>query len=97
MAITKLSTDFKDDILSDSSGRRKFQMIDNGDDTYSFVDVTDYSQTGSVYGAKEVNEEREAINAIIDELNKKQSQITGGTAEPSGGSDGDVYIQYEEE
>lgn len=95
MAITKLSADFKDDIMADSTGMRKFQMIDNGDGTYSFVDVTNYSQTGSAYGAKEVNEEREAINAIIDELNKKQSQITGGTAAPTGGSDGDVYIQYE--
>ena len=95
MAITKLSTDFKDDILSDHSGRRKFQMIQNDDGTVSFEDVTEYSQTGSAYGAKEVNEEREAINAIIDELNKKQSQITGGTEAPTGGSDGDVYIQYE--
>ena len=96
MAITKLSTGFKDDIMSDSAGRRKYQMIQNEDGTVSFVDVTDYSQTGSSYGAKEVNEEREAINAIIDELNKKQTQITGGTAEPTGGNDGDVYIQFEE-
>lgn len=96
MAITKLSTGFKDDILSDSSGKRKFQMIQNDDGTVSFEDVTDYSQTGSIYGAKEVNEEREAINAIIDELSKKQSQITGGTAAPSGGEDGDVYIQFVE-
>lgn len=95
MEITKLSTGFKDDILSDSSGRRKFQMIQNDDGTVSFEDVTDYSQTGSTYGAKEVNEERAAINAIIDELSKKQSQITCGTSEPTGGEDGDVYIKLE--
>lgn len=33
---------------------------------------------------------------IITELSKKQSQITGGTAAPSGGEDGDVYIQFVE-
>lgn len=71
-------------------------MIQNDDGTVSFVDVTDYSQTGSAYGAKEVNEEREAINAIIDELSGMQRQIIGGTEEPTGGEDGDVYIMFEE-
>lgn len=28
-------------------------------------------------------------------LNEKQNKITAGTAAPSGGADGDVYIQYE--
>lgn len=33
---------------------------------------------------------------IITALSKKQSQITCGTAAPSGGEDGDVYIQFVE-
>ena len=32
---------------------------------------------------------------ISDLLNNKQNKITAGTAAPSGGVDGDVYIQYE--
>lgn len=77
MAIyTPLSTDFKDDILASSNPKRKYQMIYNDDGTVSFQDVTAYSQTGSVFGAKEVNEERAAINKInsdrivtLDEVN----------------------------
>lgn len=57
-----LRTDFKDDILANSDGRREYQLIYNDNGTVSFIDVTNYSQTGSEYGAKEVNEEREVIN-----------------------------------
>lgn len=38
--------------------------MNNSDGTVSFQDSTAYSQVGSSYGAKEVNEEREAINNI---------------------------------
>ena len=59
-----LSTNFKDDILADSNDRRKYTQINNSDGTISLQDSTVYSQVGSQYGAKEVNEEREAINNI---------------------------------
>lgn len=59
-----LSTNFKDDILADSNDRRKYTQINNSDGTISLQDSTAYSQVGSSYGAKEVNEEREAINNI---------------------------------
>lgn len=62
-----LLTNFKDDILdTEVNELRKYQMIENGDGTYSFVDVTTYSQEGSSYGAKEVNEERAAINELME-------------------------------
>lgn len=95
MDILNLSTDFKDDILADTSGSRKYQMVNNEDGTVSFIDVTEYAQVGSTFGAKEVNEIRKAINDLIAEINKKQNQITCGTAEPTGGEDGDVYIKLE--
>lgn len=57
-----LSTDFKDDVLASSNSKRKYNMIHNPDGTVSFEDVTVYSQEGSDFGAKEVNEEREEIN-----------------------------------
>ena len=37
----------------------------------------------------------ECLVPIIKPLCKKQNQITSGTAEPSGGEDGDVYIKLE--
>lgn len=59
-----LSTNFKDDILADSNDRRKYTQINNSDGTISLQDSTAYKQVGSQYGAKEVNEERKAINNI---------------------------------
>lgn len=61
---TPLSTDFKDDILASQNSKRKYTQVNNPDGTVSFQDSTAYSQVGSSYGAKEVNEEREAINSI---------------------------------
>lgn len=57
-----LSTNFQDDVLASSNSKRKYNMIHNPDGTVSFEDVTVYSQEGSDFGAKEVNEEREEIN-----------------------------------
>ena len=64
MAYTPLSTDFKDDILASQNNKRKYTTVNNSDGTVSFQDSTAYSQIGSTYGAKEINEEREAINNI---------------------------------
>lgn len=61
---TPLSTDFKDDILASQNSKRKYTQVNNPDGTVSFQDSTAYSQVGSSYGAKEVNEEREAINSV---------------------------------
>lgn len=61
----ELRTDFKDSVLKDTTGNKKYKMTNNSDNTVSFTDVTEYSQEGSPYGAKEVNEERKAINSVI--------------------------------
>ena len=66
MAYTPLRTDFKDDILDSSNYKRKYKQVANNDGTFSFQDETTYQQVGSDYGAKEVNEEREAINNIYE-------------------------------
>lgn len=60
-----LRTDFKDSVLKNTNENKKYKMTNNSDNTVSFTDVTEYSQEGSPYGAKEVNEEREAINSLI--------------------------------
>lgn len=66
MAYTPLRTDFKDDILDSSNYKRKYKQVVNNDGTFSFQDETTYQQVGSDYGAKEVNEERAAINEIYE-------------------------------
>lgn len=66
MAYTPLRTDFKDDILDSSNYKRKYKQVVNSDGTFSFQDETTYQQVGSDYGAKEVNEERAAINKIYE-------------------------------
>lgn len=37
-------------------------MVQNGDNTVSFVDVTEYAQIGDTYGASEINEQNTVIN-----------------------------------
>lgn len=75
MSIQELSTDFKDDVLDTvANENRKYQMTYNTDGTVSFTDVTKYSQNGSLFGAKEVNEEREVIN----QLNKSLLDMSDG-------------------
>mgnify|MGYP001120700490 FL=1 len=60
-----LRTDFKDSVLKNTTEKKKYKMTNNSDNTVSFTDVTEYAQEGSPYGAKEVNEEREAINSVM--------------------------------
>lgn len=70
MAKQTLPTNFKDDILAPSmGGKRKFTITDNGDGTYSFEDVTDYTQTGSDFGAGQINATNQAVNESCDKAN----------------------------
>ena len=64
MAYTPLSTDFKDQILSDVNAQRKYKQTVIEDGTVSLRDMTAYDQEGSTYFAKDINEERKAINNI---------------------------------
>lgn len=34
------------------------------------------------------------VNTVTATANSKQNKITSGTAAPTGGSNGDIYIQY---
>lgn len=60
-----LRTDYKDDVLS-SGNLRKYQMINNGDGTVSFQDVTVYQQTGDTFGAGDINNTNQAVNEKLD-------------------------------
>lgn len=67
MSIPNLPVNFKDDILAASNPKRKYHQTFNPDGSVSLEDVTVYSQEGSEYGAKEIIEERKAINNIYNE------------------------------
>lgn len=64
MQYTPLSLDFKDEILSSVNTQRKYRQTINTDGTISLEDLTAYAQKGTVYGAKEIIEERKALNDI---------------------------------
>lgn len=92
MAKQTLPTNFKDDILAPSmGGKRKFTITDNGDGTYEIEDVTDYTQTGSNFGAGQINATNQAVNEscdkadVIDDLddivaNQANGKIAGAKA-----------------
>lgn len=92
MAKQTLPTNFVDDILSPSmGGKRRFNLIQNDDGTYSFEDVTDYTQTGSDFGAGQINATNQAVNEscdkadVIDDLedvvaNQANGKIAGAKA-----------------
>ena len=70
MAKQTLPTNFKDDILSSSmGGKRRYNLIQNDDGTYSLEDVTDYTQTGSDFGAGQINATNKAVNESCDKAN----------------------------
>lgn len=70
-----LKTNYVDDKLNASTNQlRKYKQIKNADGTVSFVDVTDYTETGTSFGANDINATNKAINkntADIDSLNLK--------------------------
>ena len=85
MAKKVLPENYKDDILTDEmNGRRKYNLIQNQDGTYSLVDVTDYAQIGNNIGASQINDITKAVNQsfdaskIINSLSKASSIVEEG-------------------
>lgn len=73
--MSNLPTNYVDDVLNtEVNTRRRFNMINNGDGTVSFEDVTDYTQEGSPFGASDVN----LANTAINNLKNKYDFLTGG-------------------
>lgn len=65
-----LKTNYVDDVLDSSKNQlRKYQQIQNDDGTVSFVDVTEYSTTGTSFGAKDINDTNAAVNELNNSLN----------------------------
>lgn len=61
------------------------------------VKITDNLTSTSATEALSANQGRvlnEGLNSANAAINNKQKTITSGTGSPSGGSNGDIYIQY---
>lgn len=66
-----LKTNYVDDVLDTTKNQlRKYQQIQNDDGTVSFVDVTEYTQVGTSFGAKDINDTNAAINDVNGKLIK---------------------------
>ena len=74
-----LKTNYVDDVLDSSKNQlRKYQQIQNDDGTVSFVDVTEYTTTGTSFGAKDINDTNTAVNELnnsLSNLNRKESDL----------------------
>lgn len=67
-----LKTNYVDDVLDTTKNQlRKYQQIQNDDGTVSFVDVTEYTQVGTSFGAKDINDTNAAINDVNGKLENK--------------------------
>lgn len=66
-----LKTNYVDDVLDTTKNQlRKYQQIQNDDGTVSFVDVTEYTQVGTSFGARDINDTNAAINDVNGKLTK---------------------------
>nr|DAM96688.1 MAG TPA: hypothetical protein [Bacteriophage sp.] len=78
-----LKTNYVDDVLDTTKNQlRKYQQIQNDDGTVSFVDVTEYTQVGTLFGAKDMNDTNAAINDVNRKLGKNtitKIQITNAS------------------
>ena len=77
MSIPNLPPNFKDDILAATNQKRKYNLIQNDDGTVSFEDATEYQQTGSDFGAGQINSTNDAINKAYSEriLNLEEVEL----------------------
>lgn len=73
--MVNLKTNYQDDVLdSTMNGKRRYNLINNSDGTVSLEDVTDYTQIGDDFSAKDLNGITEEVN---DKLNKSGGTMNG--------------------
>ena len=71
-----LKTNYVDDVLDTTKNQlRKYRQIQNDDGTVSFVDVTEYTQVGTSFGAKDINDTNAAINDVNGKLNHVYGKV----------------------
>lgn len=80
MAISKLPTNFVDDIIDTSvNEHRKYKMtaVSGETDTYELEDRTTYTQQGTPYNATVVNNTNGTINQVIDLAEDNADDLAG--------------------
>ena len=80
MAISKLPTNFVDDIIDTSvNEHRKYKMtaVSGETDTYELEDKTTYTQQGTPYNASVVNNTNGTINQVIDLAEDNADDLAG--------------------
>ena len=64
-----LPTNYQNEILNSAmSNRRQYRMIENNNNTISFIDVTVYDQEGSLFDADDINAITTQINLNITNI-----------------------------
>lgn len=92
-----LKTDYKDDVLDvEKNTKRKYKTSYDSMGLLSLDDVTEYTQVGDSFGAKELNETNKKINDFHNELENyiplSDTNVTlkkGGLLAPNG----DTYLK----
>lgn len=88
-----LKTNYVDDVLDTTKNQlRKYRQIQNDDGTVSFVDVTEYTQVGTSFGAKDINDTNAAINDVNGKLDTKIQIITLSEKTGTDSNSGIIYI-----
>lgn len=80
MAITKLATNFVDDIINATvNAHRRYKMtaVQGETDTYELEDRTTYTQVGTPYNASVVNNTNGTVNAVIDLAEANADDLAG--------------------
>ena len=74
-----LPTNYQNEILNSAmSNRRQYRMIENNNNTISFIDVTVYDQEGSLFDADDINAITTQINLNITNIAALEQAIQSG-------------------
>lgn len=88
-----LKTNYVDDKLNASANQlRKYKQIKNDDGTVSFVDVTDYTATGTSFGANDINATNKAVNKNTADINSLNLKMDSANANISKKQDASTAI-----
>lgn len=68
-----LRVDYSDDVYE---GNRKYNMVTNGDNTVSLIDVTTYSEQGDDFGAEDINATNEQVNTNTANITSTEISLT---------------------
>lgn len=87
-----LPTNYRNEILNSAmSNRRQYRMIENNNNTISFIDVTVYDQEGSLFDADDINAITTQINLNITNIAAIEQAIQSGLVTGVKGNDESSY------